>query len=45
MQNSGYNLKEFIKFLYGKNNYKININKKKLVEKYKLEKFNSFTFT
>ena len=35
MQNSGCSLKKAVKFLYGKNNYKININWNKLVEYFK----------
>ncbi len=35
MQNSGCSLKEAVEVLYGKNNYKININWNKLVEEFK----------
>ena len=35
MQNSGCSVKEAVEVLYGKNNYKININWNKLVEEFK----------
>ena len=35
MQNSGWSFKEAVKTLYGNNNYKININRNKLVDDFK----------